>query len=56
MNEPINLPPPAGVYYDDATIGRLAERGFQLIRERRPADADALWAEHGLRDFFCGSD
>jgi len=40
----------------DAQIEYLAERGFQLIREFKPADAEALWAEWGLREFFVGTD
>ena len=37
-------------------INWLAERGYQLIKENKPRDADALWTEWGLRDFFIGSD
>ena len=40
----------------DAQIEYLAERGFQLIREQKPADADALWSEFNLREFFAGTD
>ena len=37
-------------------IDWLAERGYQLIGEQRPAEAEALWDEWGLREFFCGED
>ena len=40
----------------DAQIEYLAERGFRLIKEQKPAEADALWAEWGLREFFVGTD
>ena len=30
------------------------QRELQLIREHKPAEADALWEEWGLREFFCG--
>ena len=37
-------------------IDWLAQRGFDLIREGRPQEADALWDEFDLREFFTGTD
>ena len=42
--------------FDSAQIEYLAERGYQLIKENKPAEADALFEEFGLREFFCGED
>ena len=45
-----------GVIVTADQINWLGERGFQLIREHKPAEADALWAEWGLLEFFVGTD
>lgn len=37
-------------------VQQLAERGFELIRQGRPQDADCLWDEWGLRAFFIGGE
>ena len=42
--------------FTEAQIEYLAERGFQLIREGRARDADALWSEFGLLEFFTGGE
>ena len=35
-------------------VQQLADRGLELIRQGRPQDADSLWAEFGLVEFFAG--
>ena len=42
--------------FDSAQIEYLAERGFDLIRLGQPQEADALWSEHGLLEFFAGAE
>ena len=37
-------------------IDWLAQKGFDLIRSGRPQEADSLWAEHGLLEFFAGAE
>lgn len=42
--------------FTEAQIEFLAARGFQLVRVGRARDADALWSEFGLLEFFTGGE
>ncbi|MDC0260988.1 hypothetical protein OAK65_02610 [Synechococcus sp. AH-551-N17] len=42
-----------GTFYDSETLDTVLAQTFDLIRQGRPADADALLAEYGLREWLC---
>ena len=42
--------------FTEAQIEFLAARRGQPIREGRARDADALWSEFGLLEFFTGGE
>lgn len=45
---------PAGTFYDSEQLQTILDQVFTLIREQRPAEADAILQEHNLVEFVCG--